>query len=248
MQQLSAALRADKSHPEVLGGRVPHRHTARKLPNVEEQLRRQIERHGLTETDIEPIKRMLDGFEWGEKNLPGEATDWALVSRSDPWGEDYPRGVLKNHEHIGKTRTFVTDVTATLRLVRIRRTSSCLALLRQVQPYLLKMVPVQLGERRLGYSADEVRASVERQGTGHNEEFCLDSGTLSDIFATCPEVLPAQEIGVVACGDTIDRDTVPVYTSDDRGHLKVVLFAANHAHRSHGQATGYLFRHSRRHL
>jgi hypothetical protein len=245
MQQTTAALRAEETHPEVKeGGYIPApNRNAATFPDIKEQLYRQVDRHRLTPTEVAPIERMLDAFEWGERNLPEGATAWALVGGWPQRWEDYPSVVLKAHKFIAEQRQFVTDVTTLSRLTRIARTSSSLALLRQLQPYLLKMVPVQLGERFMSYSADEVRKRVSGYNSnGRNDEFCLDSGTISDIFAMCPEVLPAPDRGVVAGGDSIDRDHVPVYLTDSRGHLKVVTFDAHQAHRSHGQATGYLFR------
>lgn len=216
------------------------------LPPLEEQLRRKIEILGLQPYEIDPIRRMLHSFEWGEKELPQGAGQWALIaSVSMEWNEN-PAVLLKLHERIALERPFVTDVTRASRTQRLHRTSSSLGLIRQMQTYLLKLVPVQLGVKWTGYSADEVRGRISRPGDNRSDEFGMDVRVLADIFAMAPEALPAPGTGISACGSSVDRDEVPVYETDEAGQLHCAHHPADEAHPSRGQATCFVFRHKQK--
>jgi hypothetical protein len=169
----------------------------------------------LTGEEIAPFMGYLESREWTPADLPVGADAWVVVG--DPtaiFGNEYTTATrtavnklrLRNPNHVNDD---LGDMPPEFSPSRSKRTSQCLALLRQTQPQgKLKVMAVNLGftEQNLWHSIDQAESHYAKG------EFGISDFELLNVLSTYPACLEnSMDRGLIAGGDRSNGVYAPSY-------------------------------------
>jgi len=201
-----------------------------KFPSVVDQIK--AHKNAYNELQIQPVLEFAQAGDWSPTALPEGADGWlVVVSGTEHYVLD--ASVAKRKLAISRAFNDRTSVTPD-DLRRTAEVREALFRLRQMQPFALHIVAVQLGRNELGGLSVEERARARRP-----REYGLGVREIADALRIINRLESPVDLGIYCSADRFGSDMAPCFSVENRA-LKLSSHSIGAASSAFAEATWFL--------